>query len=73
MYKNLWEKRKICGRREKTEEKRKNRGAEELWSVAGKEKMLRGKRGLNGFISQRKRRKSGLVPIVTVHAQRVAH
>ena len=60
MYKNLWE-------------KRKNRGAEELWSVAGIEKMLRGKRGLNGFISRRKRRKSGLVPIVTVHAQREAH
>ena len=59
MFKNLWE-------------KRKNRGAEELWSVAGNEKMSRGKRWLKGIISRRKRSKSGLAPTVNVHAQRAA-
>ena len=45
-----------------------------MWSEVGKRKDVKRKnRADEGFISQRKRRNSGLAPIVTVHAQRAAH
>ena len=43
MYKNPWE-------------KRRNRGAEKLWSAAGKEKMLRGKIKAEGFYKPKEKK-----------------